>query len=320
MKIIAADIGGTNSRFGYFSMQDSPHATLPTLEKSSWLKTSSFVSFAELLTGLESSEFPLKLSDADIVVFAVAGPVQESVYCVPPLIDWDVDLRIINPKFKIKRAILINDFLAQALSAVSPLAASARQILSGKQQPNQTISVIGAGTGLGKGLIAFDEVGNFTAVASEGAHVNFAVESKEEYDFQNFALSKTKGNYLTWNNVMSGSGLSLIHEYLKGENLSPAEVAEKFSQNAKVLEWVARFYGRVCRNFALETLSLGGQYVAGGVAAKNPVIVDHLEFAKSFRDSYAHKELLAQIPLFLLDNQESGLWGSAIKGAQLIRQ
>jgi glucokinase len=112
--------------------------------------------------------------------------------------------------------------------------------------------------------------------------------------------------------------LTAIHEFLAGPHLKPAQVAEAFPRHPETLEWFARFYGRACRNFALETLSRGGLYIAGGVAAKNPEIVRHDSFKNEFMDSAAMNHVLAKLPVFLLNDQNSGLWGAAMKAAKTL--
>jgi glucokinase len=71
-----------------------------------------------------------------------------------------------------------------------------------------------------------------------------------------------------------------------------------------------------CRNFALQLLAYGGVYITGGVAAKLPQLVTHVEFKVSFRSSAIMAGELRKIPVFLNANEESGLWGAAFYGQQ----
>ena len=63
-------------------------------------------------------------------------------------------------------------------------------------------------------------------------------------------------------------------------------------------------------------LSTGGLYIAGGLAARTPAIVSHGEFCREFRLSATMKDLLAVMPVYLMTDQESGLWGAARFGLQ----
>jgi glucokinase len=313
--ILAADIGGTNSRFAHFSFSAGSQIAL---EQSTWLRTADVNSFFELIQALRKSDFKLKPETADIVSIAAAGPVQRQVFCAPPLIKWTIDLTNAEADFGISKFVMINDFVAQAYACRSPIGQSAQQILDGEIDTNGTVAVIGAGTGLGKAFLVRDSRGMYIAGPSEGGHVSFAAENEREFEFQRFVVAKRGGRYASTNDIVSGRGLALIHEFLTKNVIEPAEIAKNFDAHPETLEWFARFYGRVGRNFALDTLATGGVYVTGGVAAKNPVIVKHEEFHKVFRDSRAHEALLARIPVFLISNEDSGLWGAGLLGSQLL--
>lgn len=314
-KILSADIGGTNSRFAYFT--DGGDGEL-SLVKTQWLRTADFSSFVHLVEHLRKSGFPLDPEEADIAVFAVAGPVEQGTRSSPPFIPWDIDLSVLSRHFILKRHLLINDFVAQAYACRSAVGASAEQLLPGTMTPDATVAVIGAGTALGKAALVPVAGGRFEAVPSEGGHANFPFVTKKESQFGEFLLRELGDEYITANMVVSGRGLSSIHKFLTGEELHPDEIAARISRDSGTLIWAATFYGRVCRNYALEVLGLGGVYIAGGVAAKMPELVRHEAFAAEFKNSRTLGDLLKKIPVFLITNEESGLWGGAVLGLQEI--
>lgn len=96
-------------------------------------------------------------------------------------------------------------------------------------------------------------------------------------------------------------------------------MARRLARCPETLEWASRFYGRVCRNYALEVLSLGGLYIAGGVAAKEPVLVTHQAFEEEFRSSDTLSDLLNKMPVFLIKDENSGIWGAAVLGLQHLK-
>jgi glucokinase len=316
--ILAADIGGTNSRFAWF--QSDPESKL-SLKKSIWLPTGKAESFAQLLAQLRSSDFPLDLEAADIAVIAVAGPVERGVYCAPPYIAWDIDLANPEASKALQRAVLINDFVAQAYACRSPVADSARVILPGKSVADGAVGVLGAGTALGKAVLVPLEGGGFQALPSEGGHGYFPFLSEREFAFQKFYREKSGEHHITGNLVVSGRGLSYLHWFLTGRKATPEEVtAEGLQAGSETLAWAAKFFGRVCRDFALDVLCRGGLYIAGGVAARSPGILTHADFRKEFTDSPTMGQILSEMPVFLMDNQNSGLWGAAFYGQQLLRK
>jgi glucokinase len=265
------------------------------------------------------SDFPLKTYDSDLCIFAVAGPVEKGVYSNPPLIPWDIDIANAEEDYGIRRCVLINDFVAQAFATRSPAGESAQKILPGDISPDGTVAVIGAGTGLGKAALVPDGAGGYVAVPSEGGHASFPSVSDTEFKFQKFVMKELGEEYVTGNHIVSGKGLSLAHQFLTGEKLEPKDVMTRCAPACETLAWAARFYGRACRNYALEVLSLGGIYIAGGVAAKLPAMLTHKAFSQEFRSSRTMSKILARIPVFLITNQESGLWGAALLGQQILK-
>lgn len=316
LRIIAADIGGTHSRFAGFTGQEGGEITLI---ETCWLKTAESPSFGDLVSRLRSSGFPLLPEEADIVVIAVAGPVEKGVYSSPPFISWDIDISSCRDNFGFKRCLLINDFIAQAHACRAKPGREARRIMEGEIAEDGATAVIGAGTGLGKAVLYPLGKADYIATPSEGGHASFPFAPGREQEFQEFLLQRNGNSYVTGNDVLSGRGLGAIHRFLTGEDLMPKEVTARLTADSETLVWAARFYGRACRDFALETLALGGIYIAGGLAARTPALVTHEEFAREFRSSSTMSSILAGMPVFLMSDQESGLWGAALCGQRSVR-
>jgi glucokinase len=312
-EILAADIGGTNSRFAHFSLRESRISLVET----QWLKTSTASSFEELVGLLADTEFALRSEDADMAVYAVAGPVMDGTYANPPAIPWDMDISDGCPAGG-QNCRMINDFVAQAYACRSPLAEEAEVVIPGTPEPEAAVAVLGAGTGMGKAALVPDTRGGYLAMPSEGGHVAFAFMGTREDEYREFLLRETGFAYMTPNKVVSGAGLSLLHRFLTGEDASPREVVEKLEPGSETLQWAARFYARVARDFALEMLALGGLYIAGGVAARTPEIVMDEAFREEFLTSPELSHLLTSIPVYLQKNQESGLWGAGEYGKILL--
>jgi len=214
--------------------------------------------------------------------------------------------------------VLINDFVAQAWAALSPVGESARKILDGQSDPMGAIAVIGAGTGLGMAALVPDGAGGYSATPSEGGHQAFPLFTKDECEFGEFVKRDTGHAYPTGNTVVSGGGLSRIHFFLTGQQLEPDEVAGILDKSPETLAWMARLYGRACRDFALAVLGTGGVYIAGGVAARTPSIVEHEEFEGEFRRSPKLGALLGRVPVYLISDEQSGLWGAALYGLRTL--
>lgn len=311
--VLAVDIGGTNSRFAAF--ESGPGHQL-AMKETVWLSSVKAKSFYHLMEMLEESEFPYSPSDFDVTVIAVAGPVIGGVYCNVTNVDWDVDFREGYKKYGFNAVVLINDFAAQAYACRTPAVDGCRVIHGAEISPTGTVGVIGAGTGLGHcALVPVPASGlGYVPVSSEAGHASFPCQTAEELDFCKFVMDRRKISYCCGDEVLTGRGLTILHLYLTGEDLESRMVAEKMKQGGKTLEWYSRFLARCCRNYAISVCATGGLYIAGGIVAKNPFVVEQPVFLEEFLESGSMGDFLKQIPVFLNDNQESGLYGAALRG------
>jgi glucokinase len=311
-KILTADIGGTNSRFALFN---TANGTLE-MEDSIWLKTHKASSFSMLLEQLWDSRFAAVPGVADSVVLAVAGAVLGGVECRKlPNAPWSIDIRSIN--FGTKKACLINDFAAQAYACRTQAVDNAMVIQEGIAHARGALAVVGAGTGLGYSALVPTEKG-WTAIPSEGGHMAFPFVGKEEAEYAEFNRNESGRNWAEGDSVVTGLGLTLVHKFLTGEELTPSEISAKISSDSETAKWYARFYGRACRNWAFALMAYGGLFIAGGIAAKNQTFVIVPEFIEEFHNSHIYSDFLHSVPIKLNTNEESGLYGAAFYGVQLL--
>lgn len=129
-RILAADLGGTTSRFGCF--ETGGHE--PRLVESRRIASGTVHSFPELLAALAASGFALSPMEADFVALAVAGVVRDGVFCQLTNAPWSVDLRAPGLGLPVERTVLMNDFVAQAFGCrTSIIGSSALLVQYGRQ-------------------------------------------------------------------------------------------------------------------------------------------------------------------------------------------
>jgi glucokinase len=312
-RILVADIGGTSSRFGFFTAE---RGGAPVLRARLRLGTRAAGSFAGLLAGLRAAGFPLEPAAADIAVVAAAGPVIEGVFCAMPLAPWALDFSHATEEFGFRRWLLVNDFVAQAHAVRSPAGEAATPVLPGRAVRGAPVAVVGAGTGFGQAALLPDGRGGNLVVPSEGGHADFPLVGDAEGELGVFLRRQLGVERVTTATVVSGAGLGLVHWHLTGRRLSPEEVVAEVLPGTQSLAWSARFLGRACRIYVLQLAAFGGLYVAGGVAARSPALLAHAEFAREFHASAAMGERVRDVPVFHLADEESGLWGAAALAAQ----
>jgi len=322
LKILAVDIGGTNSRFAHFDVKDIHDINLPKV-LSFKTKSNKIHSLTDLLNHFESvktKEFE-GLTNYDVLTFAVAGPVHAGT-CMPPNIRWNIDIS----EIEVTKSLLINDFTAQSFGYLLPAISSTLiRIKEGAASPTGTIALIGAGTGLGHGaLVPAKLIGKFPKdffpVASEAGHAAFPFSGKDELEFERFLIKMTEKSYVYSELVVSGPGLSSIHEFLTGEILKPGEIAQKSRESTLTFDWFARFYGRACRQFCLSIYSTGGLIISGGIAIKNPFIVKSRSFMDEFSSSPSQANFLNSVPIFVNCEESIGLLGCAYYALKSLAQ
>ncbi|MFH1915268.1 MAG: glucokinase [Pseudomonadota bacterium] len=307
-RILAADIGGTHSRFAVFETTGGPL----DMEDSRWLDTRAATSFVHLLDQLRDSGFPFE-HGFDAAVLAVAGPVTGGTRSRLPNVPWTVDLG--DAYLDARRACLINDFAAQAHACHTRVMDGARTLQPGRGEAGPVIGVIGAGTGLGHSALISDR-GRWIALSSEAGHMAFPFTGSDEVGFEAFVRRETGRASAEGDVVVSGPGLRLLHAHLTGQWLSPADISAAITSESPTAKWFARFYGRACRNWALAIMPRGGLVVSGGVAARNPMLVTIPEFLDEFRNCATHADFLRSVPVLLNADDRSGLYGAAAFGMQ----
>ena len=312
--ILCADIGGTNSRFAWFRLSEGRLAVQEIIK----LPTAETESFGDLLDDLRASQFGFDPADCDIAVIAVCGAVKKGVMADPANVSWAIDVSNADKDYGLKKCFLVNDFVAQAYACVTPAVDNALEIKPGTPNPTGALAAIGAGTGLGHGAIRCDRLGGYTQFPSEAGHATFAFYTEEEIEYMRFVQAETGKPYPYGDLIVTGLGLTLLHKFHTGRELEPAEVAKELPDSPDTRTWYARFYGRACRNYAITVLPTAGLYIAGGIAAKNPFLVTDPAFTQEFLFLPHYKYILEPIPIYLNSNDDSGLWGAARFGQQVL--
>ena len=319
-KVLAGDIGGTNTRLGIFSMGSQR----PELEA---FKVYSSRDAADLEPILEKFLKDTKSSICG-ACFGIAGPVDRGRSQTTNL-PWEVSERRLKKRFNWPQVRLLNDLSAMA-HAVAVLAPEELDALNhGEPISNSPMGVIAPGTGLGMALLVPDKK-RFTVLPSEGGHSDFAPTRKIEVQLWQH-LHQSAG-HVSVERLLSGPGLVNIYNWLRetGRVNEPRWLADRMKAEdpAKVisatalensvpicveaLEVFISIFGAVAGNFALIGLTRAGIYLGGGIA---PQILAKLKdglFIKSFINKGRFKELLQQIPVYVILNEKAPLLGAAV--------
>ncbi len=317
MVILAADLGGTHSRFALYGERAG------ALEEKAFLDLPSGAhDFAGLLRSVQRqlSGGTEPTGEVDAVSLAAAGAVSGGMIRMTNA-RYVVDAGVASALFPGARVLLMNDFEAQARGCLAgngnflePLHGDACAVLrnfrSGKEK--RPVAVLGAGTGLGAAWLIRDARSGMGVLPSEAGHVPFPFHGREELAFAAFLEERCGTSAATAEQVLSGRGLALLHEYLSGRGDPPAAfTACGGFAGSDCCRLFARFYGRFCRMAAYFLLPCA-IVLTGGVAGGSPCLVRHPGFLREFlRQGNTAPRVLEGIPLALNTNSRSGLLGAA---------
>jgi glucokinase len=330
MAILAGDIGGTKT---LLQLSEPNGKGFDVLFEKRYV-SADHVSLTSMTKEFLSEAATQVKCDVAAACFGIAGPVSGRTAKTTNL-PWVLNADDMEKDLGITRVRLINDFqsVGYGIEALQPQDMVTLQ--AGTPVAGGTRVIIGAGTGLGQGLLVWQGK-YYEVVASEGGHASFA--PSDEVQDELMIYLRQRYHWPTWERAVSGRGLVNIFDFLvetkRGEVTSAMDEALKTEDRAAV---ISRFgmagsdplaaqamnlfvslYGAQAGNLALTGLATGGVYVAGGVA---PKIIDKLKdgtFMHGFLDKEERMQgLLKAMPVQVVVNANVGLLGSAVAAARL---
>jgi glucokinase len=324
--ILAGDVGGTKCNLGLFLQEG---LTLRSVFQRR-LATRDYAGFEDLvedfLKQAIAADADAKAPAIDAAGFGVAGVVAGGRHYSENL-PWVVDASAVAQKLNLKNIRLLNDLTATALSLERLPVTDFVSLNPGTPAHNATRAVLAAGTGLGEAILFWDGE-KYLVAAAEGGQADFAPRTERE--IQLLAHLRVQLPHVSCEEIVSGRGFRRIHEFLNPavrhasfealegtrEGNAASEITQRgLAQSCPVcvetLGFWTEIFGGVTGNFALQTMALGGIYIAGGIAAKIlPKLQDGI-FFKSFCGESKLAPMLARIPISVVVNEDAPIWGAA---------
>lgn len=325
--VLAGDVGGTKTLLRLAEV--APDGALhPVYERR--FDSATHEDFNALLQEfLYAAEFmPAAAGPVAAACFGVAGPIHGRHAKITNL-PWRIDAGAIGAEFGIPSVHLINDFAAIGFGIETLREEDLVTLQAGEPEANGTRAVLGAGTGLGEGMLVWRD-GSYQPLPSEGGHVDFAPLDEAQIGLLRY-LQKIYG-HVSCERILSGPGLVKICEYVMDSGLAtptPDFLAalDEFDQAATVSEYAVNgrdpaaahaldmfiaIFGAQAGNLALTLLATGGVYVAGGIAPKIITRIRQGEFVRAFNGKGRFVELMQRIPVRVVMNPKVGLQGAAL--------
>jgi glucokinase len=316
---LAGDIGGTNTRLGFFELERE--RVKPVVVKT--YPSKEHPSLDEIV-GQFVREHPFPFVTA---CFAIAGPVDEGRVATTNLA-WIVDAVRLAESLRLKKVALINDLEAIGYGLAELEQKDFTLLNEGAQSSSGNLAIIAAGTGLGQAACYWDGTRHYP-FASEGGHADFAPRNPMEVELLSYLLMKFER--VSYERILSGAGLFEIYQFChhthRGEE--PPELTEVIYQQAhpaavvraaleqrsevcvNALNLFVSLYGAEAGNLALKVMAKGGVYIGGGIA---PRIIHYLQksvFMTSFTAKGRMKPLLEAMPVRVILHDKTGLFGAA---------
>lgn len=326
LPILAGDIGGTKTRLALFDVDGT--ALESRLEQTFASRDHDSL---DAIIRLFLDRY--KTTALEAACFGIAGPVSGGRVDATNL-PWHIDAADLSSRFHIPRVHLLNDLEANAWGIQALGREDIHELHSGHPGATGNAAVIAAGTGLGEAGMYWDGQ-RLRPFATEGGHTEFAPNSDQEVELLRFL--KRRFDHVSWERVVSGPGLVHIHQFLIGrqdrpppqwlsEAMRSGDAAAAISAAAQAgtdpvceqaLALFVRLYGAEAGNLALKQMARGGLYLGGGIAPKILQPLQQGGFLEAFFDKGRMRPLLESIPVRVILNDRTALYGPALFAASM---
>jgi len=266
--------------------------------------------------------------------FSVAGPVTYNSTTLTNL-GWKINGNALAVELRLPEVRLMNDFAAAGRGIGQLAPGEIETLQAGNPVAQAARLIIGAGTGLGVGLLTWQDNG-YTVHPSEAGHADFAPVD----ELQDRLLTHLRRSFgrVSYERVVSGPGLMRIFSFLQesGAGSPSKQLQEASKQRADTAEVIAKFgmarldplavrtldlfvsiYGAFAGNLALTALARGGVYVSGGIAPRIAPKLKDGAFLRAFMQKGRFSDLLAAMPVRVVMNPHVGLRGALLEAATM---
>lgn len=332
MRVLAGDVGGTKVLLQITEFHGDTRVAHVLTE---WRFESA--AYDSLLAIVR--QFLREAGDAGVglaaACFGIAGPVVPSATGESAKVTnlpWVIESAALARALGVPCVRLLNDFqaLGYGIEALSP--DDFHVLQPGEDHARAPCAVIGAGTGLGQGILVWCN-DYYEAIATEGGHADFGPTDDLQVELLRH-LMKRYGR-ASYERVLSGPGIVNIYSFLLERRagllahdallaqpdpaaaISAAALAGTDPTAIETLDVFVRIYGAQAGNLALSCLAQGGVFIGGGIAPKILPAFRSGGFIRAFVDKGRMAPLLATIPVKVIMNPRTGLIGAALAARRL---
>lgn len=324
--ILAGDIGGTKSNLSLFHLEEG---VLLPIKENSYL-TQKFNSFEEVFNTFYSADLPV----IDAICLGVAGPVNNGKVSGTNF-TWVLDEKEIKKTLKVNSVTVINDLETNAFGLAALRRKDFEVLREGADIPGNA-AVISPGTGLGEAGLYWDGT-HFHPFPSEGGHCEFSPRS--DFEIRLWKFLHNKFGHVSWERILSGPGINNLYQFLIEDGkvtepdwfkqrllkedpaalISSCAAEDSFSVCKETMRLFCTYLAIESTQLALKFKATGGIFIGGGILPKNLNCLDKEVFNSHFLKSDRMRPLLELVPVRVILNPKTSLFGAAFCGAMKLR-
>eukprot|EP00828_Plagiopyla_frontata_P022559 TRINITY_DN2915_c0_g1_i1.p1 TRINITY_DN2915_c0_g1~~TRINITY_DN2915_c0_g1_i1.p1 ORF type:complete len:354 (+),score=64.11 TRINITY_DN2915_c0_g1_i1:239-1300(+) len=337
---LIGDLGGCNTRLQLIKL--SVQTVEPETLKLIKYENINYKSFKDIVI-----EFLKGVENLPIIgTIGCAGPIQpDNSVTLSRAEHWQkicgADF-LNDPQFKFKKFKLLNDFEANAYGTLKLQPSDFVKLNEAKGIDNKIKSVIGPGTGLGECML-IPAGDRYYVWPGEGGHSAFSPINELECELMLYLKKQRNLDYICNEVAFAGPVIPYLYKFLQekmGEKCPEAERINALTneQEANKEIFIAGLQGKskVCQklidmmiqmlatetsNVSVRTLCYSGIYIVGNIVqALLEYIVKNKDelFMKPFYNKDKMKQVLDNIPIYVVTKQELGLFGNFVEAQRIL--
>ncbi len=311
---IAADVGGTHARLGLAQVRPGGKVEVIAYHRYACAEFPTLAAIIDDFAGANGA-------DRTHAVVAIAGRLEGDTL-INSNLPWAVSVERTRREAGIAHLALLNDFEAVACAMPYIDVTAMTRVCGPLQAGEGPALVLGPGTGFGASLClprTLQQGVPLRVLASEAGHASLAAGTERELALVAHLLKRWP--HVDNERVLSGPGLVNTYATLceldgatpRLDTPEAIAAAAQAGNDPRALESLRMFcglLGSLAGDLAL-TFGADAVYLAGGIPAQIRPFLLESDFAERFRNKGVLGEVLARVPVWLVDHGQLGLVGAA---------